>query len=258
MSVSNSVSLVLATLGAASDDGAWIALVGFPLISAEVAAGFGIDLRRLALVPDPGTQWTVAVGALLDAMDIVAARPPARALPAGDVRRLAARARKQQSVLVPYLSGASATTGWPGADVRLLAGDSSWHGAQDGHGRLRARRLIVQAEGRGTAARPRRADLWLPGESGLALAGSRTSGLGIGHPTGFEAGYETGYETGFERYEAGGSPAVVVPSAPRSRSCPPHRPQSQAQSQSPARSPSPGPSPHRPPRPTQARTDRPG
>lgn len=175
VSVSNSVSLVLATLGAASDEGAWIALVGFPLISAEVAAGFGIELRRLALVPDPGTQWTVAVGALLDAMDVVAVRPPARALAPADVRRLAARARKQQSVLVPYLSGAGAATGWPGADVRLRAEDSAWHGTQDGHGRLRARRMIVQAEGRGTAARPRRAELWLPGDSGLTAGRSRPS-----------------------------------------------------------------------------------
>ncbi len=167
ITVSGSVSLLLATLGAASDEGAWAALVGFPLISAEAAAGFGIELRRLAIVPDPGTQWTIVVGALVDAMDVVAVRPPARGLAPADVRRLAARTRTQQSVLIPYLTGSAS---WPGADVRLRAGTGQWQGIENGHGRLRTRRLQVQAEGRGVAARPRSADLWLPSEAGGAEA----------------------------------------------------------------------------------------
>src|ERR1700712_1762358 len=98
VSVSGSLSLLLALLGAASADGAWCALVGFGPISAEAAREYGIELRRLALVPTPGEGWTTAVGALLDAVDIVAARPPSGrvagrpGLAPGDVRRLAARA----------------------------------------------------------------------------------------------------------------------------------------------------------------------
>ena len=76
VSVTGSVSLLLALLGAASADGAWCALVGFPLVSAEATAQYGIELRRLALVPTAGSAWTTAVGALLDAVDIVAVRPP--------------------------------------------------------------------------------------------------------------------------------------------------------------------------------------
>ena len=38
VSVTGSISLLLALLGAASADGAWCALVGFPRISAEAAA----------------------------------------------------------------------------------------------------------------------------------------------------------------------------------------------------------------------------
>jgi hypothetical protein len=162
VSVSGSVSLLLALLGAASAAGAWCALVGFPRISAEAAREYGLDLTRLALVPAPGESWTTAVGALLDSVDIVAARPPrGRGLAPGDVRRLAARARSKDAVLVPYVSEA-----WPGADVRLQARSGTWTGLDAGTGRLRARQVEVSAGGRGSAARPRTATLWLPADGG--------------------------------------------------------------------------------------------
>lgn len=158
VAVSGSISLLLATLGAASADGAWCALVGFPPISAEAAVEYGIELSRLAIIPAPGAGWTTAVGALLDALDVVAARPP-RLVP-GDIRRLAARARTREAVLMPF------TDQWPGADVRLRAEPGRWDGIGAGSGRLRARRLDVHAEGRGQAARPRSATLWLPAPGG--------------------------------------------------------------------------------------------
>ena len=157
VAVSGSISLLLALLGAASADGAWCALVGLPRVSAEAAAEYGMDLRRLAVIPSAGTGWTTALGALLDAVDIVAARPPR--LAPGDVRRLAARARSREAVLMSYGD-------WPGADVRLRATDGRWTGIGEGYGRLRARRLEVHAEGKGQAARPRSATLWLPAAGG--------------------------------------------------------------------------------------------
>lgn len=167
VSVSGSVSLVYALLGAASTDGAWCALVGFPRVSAEAVAGYGVDLRRLALVPAADAGWTTAVGALLDAVDIVVVRPPVgrRSLPPGDVRRLAARARSKDAVLMPFV-GTAATASWPGADVRLRAEGGAWLGIGDGTGRLRARRVTVSSAGRGTSARPRSAELLLPAPGG--------------------------------------------------------------------------------------------
>jgi hypothetical protein len=166
VSVSGSVSLLLALLGASSAAGAWCALVGLPPISAEAACEYGIELSRLAIVPtDPGwpaNSWTTAVGALLDAVDIVAVRPPPRLVP-GDIRRLAARARTRDAVLVPYLDPAGS---WPGADVRLTTTDARWSGLASGHGRLKRRQLTVSVEGRGQAARPRSATLWLPAAGG--------------------------------------------------------------------------------------------
>jgi hypothetical protein len=164
VTVTGSISLLLAVLGGASADGAWCALVGLPSISAEAAAEYGIDLLRLAVVPAPGTGWTTAVGALLDAVDVVVARPPSgRGLAPGDVRRLTARARTRDAVLVPYLAG---TDSWPGADVRLTARDGRWTGIGAGTGRLQGRRVDVVAEGRGSAARTRSATLWLPARGG--------------------------------------------------------------------------------------------
>lgn len=167
VSVAGSVSLLLALLGAASADGAWCALVGFPRISAEAADEYGLDLGRLALVPTiTAASWTTAVGALLDAVDIVAARPPQRAPAPADIRRLAARARSKDAVLVPYLSQGE----WPGADVRLQARETAWTGIAAGSGRLRARQVDVVKSGRNQAARGASARLWLPADGGGVAA----------------------------------------------------------------------------------------
>ncbi|HEY3632125.1 MAG TPA: hypothetical protein VGL21_14540 [Jatrophihabitantaceae bacterium] len=158
--VAGSVSLLFALLGVASAEGAWCALVGLPGISAEAADEYGVELGRLAVVPYPGPGWATAVGALLDAVDVVVTRPPPRVVP-GDVRRLSARARSHDSVLVPF--GAE----WPGAEVRLHLREGQWEGVgADGRGRLSRRRVIVTAEGRGRAAQPRTARLWLPAAGG--------------------------------------------------------------------------------------------
>lgn len=163
VAVRGSISLLLALLGAASADGAWCALVGFPHISAEAAREYGVTLSRLALIPAPGDSWTTAVGALLDAVDMVAARPPRRLVP-GDVRRLAARIRARDAVFVPFGD-------WPSAELRLQAEPGPWTGIGTGYGRLQARRVSVTASGRGQAVRPRSAELWLPAASG-GVAGS--------------------------------------------------------------------------------------
>ncbi len=176
VSVTGSVSLLLALLGTASAEGAWCALVGGPLISAEAAGEYGIELSRLAVVPQPGSGWATAVGALLDAVDVVVTRPPARVVP-GDVRRLAARARTRDAVLIPFLTGEA---GWPGTDVRLSVREGNWSGIGAGYGRLQRRRVTVLAEGRGQAARPRSAQLWLPAAGGGVDAVEATATPAVG------------------------------------------------------------------------------
>ena len=162
VSVTNSVSLLLALLGGPSAAGAWCAAVGLPAISAEAAAEYGIDLARLAIVATPGAGWLTAVGALLDAVDVVVVRPPVQ-VSDGDLRRLAARARNRDAVLVPYLGGRPR---WPRADVELAARTERWTGLGAGHGRLHSRQVTVAATGRGRSARPRSVTCWLPATTG--------------------------------------------------------------------------------------------
>ena len=153
-------TLALALAVAASQAGSWCAAVGLPTLGYVMAAGLGVCLERLALIPDPGPRWPVVAAALIDAVDIVVIRPPGRCRPS-DARRLAARARERGAVLVPVGSG------WPeGADLRLRVLAGAWEGLGQGHGHLRTRMALVGAEGRGAAARPRRVQLWLPGPSG--------------------------------------------------------------------------------------------
>jgi len=166
LAVTGSVSLLLALLAGPSGRGAWTALVGMPAVSAEAAQEAGIDLARLAVVTPPddgwtGAAWTTAVGALLDAVDVVVARPGAAPGTSGvtdaDARRLTGRARSKDAVLV--LFGQQA--GWPGVQVTLAAEHGGWTGIGDGYGRLARRRLVVSASGRGRSARPRTRELWL-------------------------------------------------------------------------------------------------
>lgn len=166
VSVTGSLSLLLALIAEASAEGAWCVLVDLPngsatQLGAEAARDLGIDLARLPVVPTTGESWAGVVGALLDAFDVVAARAPAR-LADGELRRLGARARSRQSVLLPFLAGGR----WPMADLRLTAQPGEWDGIGDGYGRLARRRMQVGIAGRGQAVRTREVTLWLPGEQG--------------------------------------------------------------------------------------------
>jgi hypothetical protein len=173
VAVRGSVSLLLALLGTASREGAWSALIGLPAVSVEAAAEYGVDAARLAFVPDPGAEWSTAVGALVDAVDLVVVRPPAN-VPEGVVRRLAARARSKDAVLLPYLSapGSASAARWPGADVTVSATPLAWTGVDggEGHGRLRGRQVTVSATGRGRNAAPRTTRCWLPAPFGAGVS----------------------------------------------------------------------------------------
>ena len=153
-------SLLLALLAGASASGAWCAVAGMPALGAEAAAATGVDLGRLALVPEPGDRWATAVSALLDGIDVVAVEHR-RPRPA-EARRLSARARHHGAVLMGIGSA------WPEADLTFRVAAVEWEGLGQGHGHLRCRRIEVEVTGRRGADRPRRTSLWLPSDSGAA------------------------------------------------------------------------------------------
>lgn len=136
--------------------GEWAAAVDVdatlgPLAAADV----GVALERFAVVRRvPPARWASVVAALLDGVSLVLAEVP-RGVAVGDARRLEARAREREAVLVVAETRGAV---WPaGAVLTLEATASEWD--DRGAGVLELRRLRVEAEGRGAAARPRRGEL---------------------------------------------------------------------------------------------------
>jgi hypothetical protein len=157
VAVHGSTSLLLALLAEATASGSWAAVVGVPTLGLVAAAELGVEVSRLALVPRPGVEFASVTAALLDGIDLVA-------VGAGQVnpqvaRRLSARARHRGAVLLSF--GA-----WPGAELELQCGPAEWAGLENGYGHLREREVVVHTRGRGSAARPLRAGLLLPGPAG--------------------------------------------------------------------------------------------
>jgi hypothetical protein len=161
-------SLALGLVAAASAAGSWTVAVGLDDLGLVAAAEAGVDLARLVLVAAPPPErWGTVMAALVETIELVLVRPTTRVRDADD-RRLATHLRTRGGVLIRVPGPGS----WPGSpDVTLRASSPDWRGAVpptrlDGAGRLRARRVVVEATGRGRAARPRRVELWLPGATG--------------------------------------------------------------------------------------------
>jgi hypothetical protein len=140
--------------------GEWVAAVDLdgtlgPLAAVEA----GIVPERFAVVRRvPPARWATVVAALLDGVSLVLAEVP-RGVKLGDARRLEARAREREAVLVAVETAGAA---WPGnAACTLHAAASTWAAADDSRlaGILADRRLRVEVEGRGAAARRRAGEL---------------------------------------------------------------------------------------------------
>lgn len=138
-------ALSLALAAGPSVGGSWVAAVGMPDLGLVAAAEAGIELERFALIPRPGKQWADVVASLIDGFDMVLARPPVH-LKGGVARRLVARARERQAVLV-------GVGGWPeGASMRIDARVSGWvglgSGRDGGAGHLSSVRRDLRPTGR--------------------------------------------------------------------------------------------------------------
>ncbi|MGV9269537.1 hypothetical protein ACWDRR_33300 [Kitasatospora sp. NPDC003701] len=131
-------ALLMALAAAATSAGTWCAAVGFDGLGLLGAAEVGVDLRRLVVVEAPRERRPEVALALADGFGLLllCGGPP----PGPVAERLVTVARRSGCAVV--VAGE-----WPGA-------------------RLRARRLVVSAGGRGAAARERRVELWLPDADG--------------------------------------------------------------------------------------------
>ncbi len=143
-------SLLFVAMAEAIRVGSWAALVGLPTLGLAAARDHGITFERLAVVATPPIDLAATVvAALVDAIDLVVVGPGVVAR-AADARRLTARARERESVLLVHGR-------WPEAvDLRLSVVDRHFEGIGHGHGHLRCWKVEVESDGRGAAARRRR------------------------------------------------------------------------------------------------------
>jgi len=136
--------------------GEWAAVVEVEATLGPLAAAdAGVALERFPVVRRvPPARWATVVAALLDGVSLVLAEVP-RGVALGDARRLEARAREREALLVVAETRGAV---WPGSALFTLhAASSAWDDL--GAGLLEARRLRVEVEGRGAAARPRIGEL---------------------------------------------------------------------------------------------------
>jgi hypothetical protein len=176
-SVAGSTTLALGLLQGPSAAGAWCAVVGMPDLGIEAAAGLGIDLDRLVLVPYPGDQWLSVVSALADVVSVLLVRPPMRdarvRITDGAASKLSSRLRQREAVLI-------GVGDWPGAEARLTVTESSWTGLGAGFGHLAGRQVTVASTASRWQGRTRSRRLWMPGpdqtvSAVMPMVGLRTS-----------------------------------------------------------------------------------
>ena len=148
---SGATTAALSLAAAATAAGEWAAFVDPGSLGGLAAVEAGVDLERCAIVRAvPEQRWALVVGALLDGITMVVAAAPAH-LALGDARRLMARARERQAVLVVLESVPGVRTGaWPAeAALRIHVDGAHWDGLAAGSGRLECRALAVRVEGKG-------------------------------------------------------------------------------------------------------------
>lgn len=144
-SIQGSMSLAMALLAGPSRNGSWCGVAGLPDFGVEAAAGFGIALDRLVLVPDPGSTWTPVIAAMADVLSVVLARAPERIAPA-EAARLGARLRERSSVLLVLGP-------WAQSEAVLQVNGYEWAGLGQGHGHLTKQELELEVVLRGSSRR---------------------------------------------------------------------------------------------------------
>lgn len=107
---SSSMSVLFALMAQASAAGAWAVAVGLAQLGAVAASEAGIELRRLALIPDPRDQLVSVVAAAVEGIELVAVAGCAR-VPAQQRQALAARVRARGGSAVRH--GCVAGRGFP-------------------------------------------------------------------------------------------------------------------------------------------------
>ena len=136
-------------------------------MSPRAAWEAGVAADRLVVVRcgDP-RLWPRVAAALVEGVGAVLAEVP-EGIGDADLRRLAALTRARQTRLALRPVGRPLPSGV--AHLRLRAAAVGWEGPDRGHGRLRRRRLILEASGKGVSGMVRRIEVEDEGEDALRV-----------------------------------------------------------------------------------------
>jgi hypothetical protein len=145
-------SVALSLCAAVTAVGEWAAAVDLAgTLGGEAAAEAGVILDRFAVARRvPPDRWATVTAVLVDGMSVVMVEVPPHAR-AADARRLVARARERDVVLVPVVGFPSA---WPAeARQRVLVEGGAWPGLGVGDGLLAPRAPTIRVLSHGTRER---------------------------------------------------------------------------------------------------------
>jgi hypothetical protein len=143
------VSLAVAMLGAATQQGSWLAVLATPTLGIEACRELGVDLRRVIAVDADLTapmQWAERLVACSDGCDLVVTTMPHR-VPERIWRSVSQRTRRNGTVVVG-LDPDLMVNDLSGVDLRCRVIDAVWEGLGRGTGRLVAHRLEVEVAAR--------------------------------------------------------------------------------------------------------------
>jgi hypothetical protein len=194
------VSLALALAARATATGAWLAVVGVPMLGVEAVAELGVPLSRLVAVESDGrpATWAERVGAAADGFDLILTRPPAGA------ERVVRKVKQRLQARGVVLLAVGPTTPGISCDVEFSTTSIEWVGLGQGHGSLTGRLAMVRSSGR-RVPRPVERALWLPGPDGVVAVADRIDRHGgvPGGPDGAVDGVIDGASVAFELGRAG-------------------------------------------------------
>ena len=123
-------------------------------ISPQAAWETGVNPENLVIVRCDGPRvWPKVAAALLEGVRALYAEVPA-GIKDQDLRRLAALARARKVAVAMRPMGTGLPTGV--SHLRLRALGVTWEGADQGHGRLGKRRLVLEASGKGASGMTQR------------------------------------------------------------------------------------------------------
>jgi hypothetical protein len=144
------VALSMRVVARATQDGAWLAVVGVDDLGLSAAAEQGIALHRTVLVSAPRAvrEWAAAVATAIDGFGLLMLQVPP-GITVGEARKVVARVQARRAVVVlvdPARQPAVVSAFQP--DVALHTSTLRWFGIGDGTGHVRAREVRVVVGGR--------------------------------------------------------------------------------------------------------------